>query len=251
MAKYTVQVKSIIESLGSNTTMALSTLDEQIEKARPKIFDFEYPFYDPSSKADFETWILECILMDEINYETYGLWHLKLRTFMKTNMPYYNKLYESAKLITDPLKNHHLERTTEGSENGNSTSNGEGNSTSKGTSVNNDKSTSNLLAWNMYADTPQGGIDGLENSTYLTNATKDLSDTTNTSNSNGTTTNETDSTSKNETTSSSNSKGKELVDGYSGIDVNTLLLKYRQTIININEQFINDFKSKLTLKLWY
>ena len=235
MAKYTVQIKSIIESLGSNSVLALSTLDEQIENARPKIFDFEYPFYDPSSKADFETWILESILMDEINYETYGLWHLRLRTWMKTNMPYYNKLYESAKLITNPLKNHHLERNTEGSESGNSSSNGTGTS--------NDTSSSNVLAWNMYADTPQGGINGLENSNYLTNATKDLNDTT--------TTSDTSTTSNNTATSSSTSKGKETVDGYSGIDENTLLLKYRQTIININAQFINDFKSKLTLKLWY
>lgn len=219
MAKYTVQIKSIIESLGSNSVLALSTLDEQIENARPKIFDFEYPFYDPSSKADFERWILESILMDEINYETYGLWHLRLRTWMKTNMPYYNKLYESAKLITNPLKNHHLERNTEGNENGTSNANG----------------TSNFIGWNMYADTPQGGINGLENSNYLTNATKDLND----------------STSESTNTSSSTSKGKETVDGYSGIDESTLLLKYRQTIININEQFINDFKSKLTLKLWY
>lgn len=219
MAKYTVQIKSIIESLASNNVMSLSTLDQQIEKARPKIFDFEYPFYDPSQKADFERWILESIIMDEINYETYGLWHLRLRTWMKTNMPYYNKLYESAKLITNPLKNHHLERNTEGSENGSSNTNG----------------TSNYIGWNMYSDTPQGGINGLENSTYLTNATKDLND----------------STSESTNTSSSSSKGKEVVDGYSGIDENTLLLKYRQTIININEQFINDFKSKLTLKLWY
>ena len=220
MAKYTIQVKTIIESLSGRTeSVGLSSLDEAIEIARTKIFDFDYPFYDPSQKADFEKWILESILMDEINYETYGLWHLKLRTFMKTNMPYYNKLYESAKLITNPLKNHHLERTTEGSENGTSNANG----------------TSNYIGWNMYADTPQGGINGLENSNYLTNATKDLND----------------STSESTNTSSSTSKGKETVDGYSGIDENTLLLKYRQTIININEQIINDFKNKLTLKICY
>ena len=220
MAKYTIQVKTIVESLSGKTeSLGLSSLDEDIEIARTKIFDFDYPFYDPSQKADFEKWILESILMDEINYETYGLWHLKLRTWMKTNMPYYNKLYESAKLITNPLKNHHLERNTEGSENGTSNANG----------------TSNYIGWNMYADTPQGGINGLENSNYLTNATKDLND----------------STSESTNTSSSTSKGKETVDGYSGIDENTLLLKYRQTIININEQFINDFKTKLTLKLWY
>ena len=236
MAKYTIQVKTIVESLSGKTeSLGLSSLDEAIEIARTKIFDFDYPFYDPSQKADFEKWILESILMDEINYETYGLWHLRLRTWMKTNMPYYNKLYESAKLITNPLKNHHLERTTEGSESGNSSSNGTGTS--------NDTSSSNVLAWNMYADTPQGGINGLENSNYLTNATKDLNDTT--------TTSDTSTTSNNTATSSSTSKGKETVDGYSGIDENTLLLKYRQTIININEQFINDFKSKLTLKLWY
>ena len=220
MAKYTIQVKTIVESLSGRTeSVGLSSLDEAIEIARTKIFDFEYPFYDPSQKADFERWILESILMDEINYETYGLWHLKLKTWMKTNMPYYNKLYESTKLITNPLKNHHLERNTEGSENGTSNANG----------------TSNYIGWNMYADTPQGGINGLENSNYLTNATKDLND----------------STSESTNASSSTSKGKETVDGYSGIDENTLLLKYRQTIININAQFINDFKSKLTLKLWY
>lgn len=236
MAKYTIQVKTIVESLSGKTeSVGLSSLGEAIEIARTKIFDFDYPFYDPSQKADFEKWILESILMDEINYETYGLWHLKLRTWMKTNMPYYNKLYESAKLITNPLKNHHLERNTEGSESGNSSSNGTGTS--------NDTTTSNVLAWNMYSDTPQGGINGLENSTYLTNATKDLNDTT--------TTSDTNTTSNNTSTSSSSSKGKEIVDGYSGIDENTLLLKYRQTIININEQFINDFKNKLTLKLWY
>lgn len=232
MAKYTIQVKTIIESLSGRTeSVGLSSLDEAIELARAKIFDFDYPFYDPSSKADFETWILESILMDEINYETYGLWHLKLRTWMKTNMPYYNKLYESATLITNPLKNHHLERITEGSETGSNTSTGED------TNV----ATSNVLAWNMYSDTPQGGINGLENSTYLTNATKDLSDTTN----------ESKTTSKNLGVATSKSNESEIVDGYSGIDENTLLLKYRQTIININELFINDLKSKLTLKLWY
>ena len=224
MAKYTIQIKNICESLAGNTSpVGLSNLDETLEKARTKIFDFTYPFYDASSKADFEKWILESVYMEEINYETYGLWHLKVRNFMKTNMPYYNKLFESANMIVNPLKNHHLERTTTSTDKSEGTSNGTG--------------ASNVLAWNMYSDTPQGGINGLENSTYLTNATKDLNDTTTT----------TDSTS----TTNSTSNGKEVTDGYSGIDENTLLLKYRSTIININQQFINDFKDKLTLKLWY
>ena len=81
MAKYTIQVKTIIESLSGRTeSVGLSSLDEAIEIARTKIFDFVYPFYDHSRKADFEKWILESILMDEINYETYGLWHVNIVT---------------------------------------------------------------------------------------------------------------------------------------------------------------------------
>ena len=58
MAKYTIQVKTIVESLSGKTeSVGLSSLDEAIEIARTKIFDFDYPFYDPSQKADFEKWI--------------------------------------------------------------------------------------------------------------------------------------------------------------------------------------------------
>lgn len=223
MAKYTVQIKSIIESLGSNTTMGLSTLDEQIEKARPKIFDFEYPFYDPSQKADFEKWIIESILMDEINYETYGLWHLKLRVWMKTNMDYYSKMFKSLDSIIDPFINYNLTRITQGNE--------------KGLNVGNNESSSSSIGWNMFSDTPQGSIEGLENGDYLTNATKDSNE--------GTSNNKSAATFTNSTT------GNEKISGFSGVTYSRMLKEYRESFANIKQIFINDFKSKLTLKLWY
>lgn len=224
MAKYTIQVKTIVESLSGRTeSVGLSTLDEAIEIARTKIFDFDYPFYDPTQKADFEKWILESILMDEINYETYGLWHLKLRVWMKTNMDYYSKMFKSLDSIIDPFVNYNLTRFTQGNE--------------KGLNAGNIESTSSSIGWNMFSDTPQGSIEGLENGDYLTNATKDS--------------NEGSSNSKSETTFTNNTTGTETISGFSGITYSRMLKEYRESFANIKQIFINDFKSKLTLKLWY
>lgn len=224
MAKYTIQVKTIVESLSGRTeSVGLSSLDEAIEIARTKIFDFDYPFYDPSQKADFEKWILECILMDEINYETYGLWHLKLRTWMNTNMDYYSKMFKSLDSIIDPFINYNLTRTTQGNE--------------KGLNVGNNESSSSSIGWNMFSDTPQGGVEGLENSDYLTNATKDLNDTT--------------SHGASSTTFANNTIGNETISGFSNITYSRMLKEYRESFANIKQIFIDDFKSKLTLKLWY
>lgn len=224
MAKYTIQVKTIVESLSGRTeSVGLSSLDEAIEIARTKIFDFEYPFYDPTQKADFERWILESILMDEINYETYGLWHLKLRVWMKTNMDYYSKMFKSLDSIIDPFVNYNLKRSTQGNEEGSNTGTNE--------------STSSSIGWNMFSDTPQGGIEGLENSVYLTNATKDLNDGT--------------SNSSAATTFTTNTNGTETISGFSGITYSRMLKEYKESFANIKQIFINDFKSKLTLKLWY
>lgn len=224
MAKYTIQVKTIVESLSGKTeSVGLSSLDEAIEIARTKIFDFDYPFYDPSQKADFEKWILESILMDEINYETYGLWHLKLRVWMKTNMDYYSKMFKSLDSIIDPFVNYNLTRATQGNE--------------KGLNVGSNESTNYSIGWNMFSDTPQGGLEGLENSVYLTNATKDTNDGT--------------SNSKSATTFTNSTTGTETISGFSGITYSKMLKEYRESFANIKQIFIDDFKSKLTLKLWY
>lgn len=224
MGKYTIQVKTIVESLSGRTeSVGLSSLDESIEIARTKIFDFEYPFYDPSQKADFERWIIESILMDEINYETYGLWKLKLAVWMKTNMDYYSKMFKSLDSIIDPFINYNLTRTTQGNE--------------KGSNVGNSESTGSSVGWNMFSDTPQGSVGGIENGDYLTNATKDS--------------NEGTSNSKSTTTFTNNTSGNEKISGFSGITYSRMLKEYRESFANIKQIFIDDFKSKLTLKLWY
>ena len=89
----------------------------------------------------------------------------------------------------------------------------------------------------MFSDTPQGGIEGLENSIYLTNATKDLNDGT--------------SNSKSSATFENNNSGSEKITGFSGITYSKMLKEYRESFTSIKQLFIDDFKSKLTLKIWY
>lgn len=106
MSDYTTQLRFICESYANRSTSAPSSdVDEVIELARPKIFDFDYPIFDPNYKKDLESKILQHYYTQEIGLETVGLWKLKLRTKMREIMPFYNKLYESEKLQFDPFIN--------------------------------------------------------------------------------------------------------------------------------------------------
>ena len=70
------------------------TAKEQIEYARPKIFDFEYPFFDENKKAEFETQFIKHFFMYDLGLETPALWEFRLDEVMNLIMPYYNQLYE-------------------------------------------------------------------------------------------------------------------------------------------------------------
>lgn len=71
---------------------------------------------------------------------------------MNEIMPYYNKLYESELIKFDPMTD--TDTTTE--HHGTNSGNG--------------------VRRNLYSETPQGALQNLENETYLTNASKDISE---------------------------------------------------------------------------
>lgn len=85
-----------------------------------------------------------------------------------------------------------------------STSSTEQSSTNKNTTTAN--ATNNSDAWNKYADTPQGGLNGLQNDTYLTNAAHNLVDgTSKTDTTSDTTASQTSKTTDSGTSSNSGS----------------------------------------------
>ena len=173
-------------------------------------------------------------------------------------MPYYNQLYESAKIEFNPMHDVNLTRehkrkgkeTTSG--NRNATNNIENNVTSNGTS--NRTSTINEDKKDLYSDTPQGGLTGIENETYLTNARKitNSANGSDVSNVNSTEKNVRDSTSKEATTNNVDTTedyleslvGKQGTESFS-----SLLKKFRETFLNIDMLIVEEF-SELFISLW-
>lgn len=284
MSKYTIELRHILETYAGYTeeNAVFAEVNSVIQAAIPKVFDFDFPIFDENYRNVLETKILRHYYMREIGFETVGQWKLKLETTLNEIMPYYNQLYKSELLEFNPFydvdltREHKIER--EGNENTDTSQNeeteegttsnvGSTSETATDTSNSDEASTSSATNNKMrQSDTPQGGISGLENDNYLTNAT--ITDDTNnarttssgSSKGNSTTTTTEDSeidrrisrnadgTTKRDTNSTENYletvKGKQ-----GGADYSELLTKYRNTFLNIDMQVINELNDLFFL-LW-
>lgn len=268
MAKYTTQLKTIIEEINGLTSPASATqMPALIEYARPKLFNFAYTMNDTAHQQELERKILQHYLFREIGFETVGLWHLKLMYKMQEIMPYYNELYKSAKLDFDPLTNYNYDETANATSN--STSNSKADTTLKAnqnvvanqnTTANNETNskanssqTDVRKDTNAFSDTPQSSLSGVESLTYLTEAriisTDDTVDTDQTGQTSSTdssdtkqnsdTTQTSDTNYTNSLTSGNISANTINRKGYQGVNPSELLMKYRDTILNIDMMVID------------
>lgn len=195
MSKYTTEVRFICEeAAGIDTSVGYADVNRVVEMAYPKIFDSSLVFHNEETKARLLPKILLHYYQREIGFETVGLWKLKLNQKLREILPYYNQLYESEELEYNPLQNVDNTHTHEGTgtedktQTRNLTTVDDGQSSfDRSTTHGNDTNThvidSPLDHWNMFSDTPQGGIDGvqlaggvgtsgtLSDNAYLTNAT--------------------------------------------------------------------------------
>lgn len=208
MSKFTTEVRFICEkSIGLQNSLGFDNLNDVITAAAPLIFNFNFPIFDEKYRLALECKILRHYYTREICEETVGLWKLRLQDRLNMIMPYYNKLYLSELLQFNPLYDVDITTThkkeNEGNENRttsvNENAQSDGNKSktqivdtdTTDTKVNtgtignavsvtdNSTSSDNNTKWDLYSDTPQGGIDGITNdndsvanNTYLTNARK-------------------------------------------------------------------------------
>ena len=224
MSKYTTEVRFICESKsGLKTSGGSCDVDNIIANSWDKIFTSKAPFFDEEYRSILCQKILKHYYLREICCETVGVWVLWMNTKLEEIMPYYNQLYESAKIKFNPL--HDIDLTREHNRKADSTSKEDETrtQTTKETKENNANKIRNLDGTNniagtsngtittsnssngtkrdLYSDTPQGAITELENEKYLTNARKITENTTESGNENASTTQTTDSTNtENETT---------------------------------------------------
>lgn len=263
MSKYTTELRYICESvIGLDESKGYGNVNDIITQARPLIFDFEYPIFDENYKGVLETKILKHYYTREICAETYGLWKLFLDRKLNEIMPYYNQLYESELLKFNPFIDTNLIINNSRNRNENNIRNSSGTANGTVSNVNTSGTTGNSVSnnsskgWNLYNDTPQGGIENIEDMSYLTNATKDTSENlgVNYQSSKGTSTDVNTSSNSNKSIDVGNLTSvdkyvENLVGKRGGDSYSKLLDEFRKTFLNIDVMIIDDLQN-LFFKLW-
>lgn len=246
MSKYTTELRFICENYaGCTESQDNDKVDEVISLALPKIFDFDFPIFDEQYRSTLETKIIRHYYTREIGYETVGRWKMALQTKLNEIMPYYNKLYQSELLDFNPIYTHDMHTKKD-------------DTLVKGGTVN-DQSSHNITLgdvhsdtvrgtdYNLTSDTPQGGLSGIDDMTYMSNAQKQTTDSTNTGNYTRTDV----GTSSNDRTMNSTDIDDYLqhVYGYADYSPSKLLEEYRETFLNIDMLIIGELKN-LFFQLW-
>ena len=279
MSKYTTEVRFICESKsGLENGAGADDVDSVIAGAWNKIFTSKAPFFDESYRSLLCQKILKHYYFREICCETVGIWKVWMNERLEMIMPYYNQLYESAKLEFDPLNDVNVtrkhDRTVDGTEerNGETTDTSNGTRKVTGTNDTNETGTSKTTTSgksdetkrDLYSDTPQGAITGLENENYLTNARKITDGVTSSGNENTNTTKNTDNHYTENETTNNTKNGTNKVTGTSnttedyletlvgkqgGVTYSKMLMDFRDTFLNIDMLVIDEFKD-LFFGLW-
>ena len=219
MSKYTTEVRFICEQVASySESQGGKNVEQVLNNSWNKIFDNSWSIFDEKYRKVLCKKILKHYYTREICAESAGLWIMWLNRRMSEIMPYYNQLYESEKLKFDPLTDTDVTTT----------------SNRKIDTVNNENTTNNNISRDLYSDTPQGALQGVESETYLTDARK-ISDS-GSSNSSGSGNSNDDYF--------ENIKGKRGGENYSD-----MLKKYRDTFLNIDMMVINELED-LFFNLW-
>lgn len=217
MAQYTTELRTICQWLAGNTEN--DNAETVIAKAATFLFDFYFPFYDESKRVAFEQKFIRHFYMREIAHETFGLWKLALRDWLIVEMPYYNKMYETAELQYQPFDE--VNYTRSGTSNSNSKTI---NSNIADTSANNSTNNTSILN-----DTPQNNVNSIEEG-YMTSVTKNNSTGKNSTHNEGSGTTQ----ANNEGHSSETIKGKVSSKSYA-----QMVEEYRSAIINVDRMVFN------------
>lgn len=181
--------------------------------------------YSVPTRAELNNKILNHYRFNEIGQETIGRWLFELNTALNEIMPYYNQLFYSADQDFNPIYNVDYKKSVIGSQNSNS------NTSSTGT----DSSSNEEYTKGVNSRTPQDQLNisnvNIDSVNYADNADWGKSSGT-TSGTNTTTGN---ASSNGSTSSIETTKGN-----FGVTSSQELIIKYRETIINIEQKIIND-----------
>lgn len=287
MSKYTTEVRFICEhDAGLDSSVGFTQVDTVLDRCWNQIFTTNTTFFDESYRSVLCKKILKRYYTREIGCETVGLWKLWMNERLESIMPYYNQLYKSELIEFNPMNDVDLATTheKENVEARHSAENESGKheqwdrhnehyednygSNRTTNDINNTKKSVNEGSTDLYSDTPQGSISGLNSMNYLTNARKIDKDTTDDTSFSGTTDTNVDDKSdgvrewtdaenythskdnvSDASVNSSEDYFQHVLGKSGGASYSKLLNEFRETFLNIDKMVIDEF-ADLFMGLW-
>lgn len=233
-ARYTEVLVNLL-----NNPEAKAKIDEAMSTYplyQKKSTEEHIPSYIPT-REELNNAILNYYKYREIGFETFGRFLEELKTSLEEIMPYYNQLYFSTDQDYDLLYNVDYTRdiTREKQNTGNTET------TSTATDQTTTTSNVNNYSKNINSQTPQGQLSitaqNINNVNYADNVTWNQNTGNDTATSNGTANTTASGSSENneDETTSERVKGN-----YGQMSYQTLLGQYRDLIMNVTQQIIND-----------
>lgn len=255
MSKYTTEVRYVCEQkAGLIESVGFSGVEEVLEKCWDKVITSRVKMFDEEYRKVLYKKILKHYYTREIGAESVGLWQLWMNTRLEEVMPYYNQLYESELIKIEPLKNVDYSRTYDKKGTGAKQETGRVDSTSSdsGSSERSGSASESRESTDLYSDTPQGAITGLEEMKYLTNARKvnDSGSSSGSSKESSSSTGHLISDTANTTKHDDSEVYTEKIVGKTdGVSMSALLKEFRENFLNIDMMVIGEF-SDLFMNLW-
>lgn len=244
-ARYTEVVDNLLQNEQTAEAINIAMSKYPLYETNPDAVRAYGTAYKVPTRQELNTKILSYYRYNEIGFETVGRWLFELETALNEIMPYYNQLFYSADQDYNPIYNVDYVKTLNRDKKDNTV--GTENSSTSTSSQANDSTTNEEYTKDVNSKTPQDSLNigntGIDNVDYADDASWGKS-------SGGTTGNS--STSANSSTNGSNSvignekeNTVETTKGNFGVvSAQDLIIKYRDTILNIEQQIINDPRIK-------
>ena len=244
-AKYTEVLDNLLNNEEAKAEIDLAMSTYPLYETDPDRAEQYGTAYKIPTRSELNNKILNYYRYREIGQETFGRWLFELKTALVEIMPKYNQLFYSADQDYNPIYNVDYVKTIDRNRKDNTigTQNNKTNTTSNGT----DTGTSEEASKAVNSKTPQNQLSISNVNIDTVNYADDASwGKTNGSTSNTTTNTEvTDSNGSNSVIGKEDEKTIESTKGNFGVvSAQDLVVKYRETIINIEQQIINDPRIK-------
>lgn len=251
-ARYTEVLDNLLHNVEAKADIDLAMSTYPLYQTDPNRVKQYGTAYTIPTQQELNEKILNYYRFREIGQETFGRWLFELETSLKEIMPKYNQLFYSADQDYNPIYNVDYIKTIDRNRKDNTvgTQNSKTNTTSNGT----DNTTTEENSKTINSKTPQNQL-GIPNTGIDTVDYADDASWGKTSGSSNNTTSNTETTDTNGSNSVVGKEDEKTIESTKGnfgvVSAQDLVVKYRETIINIEQQIINDPRIKELFMLIY